>query len=196
MAVAVALVALDQWTKYLVVETLTRRLDDETSLRGRLGAFFSAPDSPGPDGLHFRPKRAITISQNFFRLRYAENPGAAWGLFRSLPEKVRLPFFHLVSLGAVALIATYYSKLTGNKSERWAFFGLPIVLGGAMGNYVDRLTRGFVVDYLEAHWMDKATWPLFNVADTAVVIGVGLLIIDSFVRKEVSTSVPQQAREP
>ncbi|MFN0061844.1 MAG: signal peptidase II [Myxococcaceae bacterium] len=191
IAVAVSLVALDQWTKYLVVDALTRRLDNETTLSGKLGAFFSSPGEAGADGLRFRPKRAITVSRNFFRLRYAENPGAAWGLFRSLPEHIRVPMFHVVSLGAVGLIAYYFSKLTGQKSERWAFFGLPLVLGGALGNYVDRLTRGFVVDYLEAHWMDRATWPSFNVADTSIVIGVGLLLLDSFVRKEAPAALPQ-----
>ncbi len=57
-------------------------------------------------------------------------------------------------------------------------------MGGAVGNWVDRLARGFVIDFLEAHWYNKATWPNFNVADAAIVVGVGLLMVDAFVRKE------------
>jgi signal peptidase II len=101
-----------------------------------------------------------------------------------LPEHLRGPLFHLVSLGAVALIAFYFSRLTGAAKERWAKVGLPLVLGGALGNYLDRLSRGFVIDFLEAHWFERAYWPAFNVADSAICVGVGLLVIDSFVRKE------------
>jgi len=131
----------------------------------------------------------VVLSSDFFRFRYAENPGAAFGLFRNLPENLRGPLFHVVSLGAVILIAFYFSKLTGAKNEKWAKWGLPLVLGGAIGNYMDRLARGFVIDFLEAHWFEKAYWPAFNVADSAICIGVGLLVIDSFVRKEVKTPV-------
>ena len=69
------------------------------------------------------------------------------------------------------------------------------MLGGAIGNYIDRLARGFVIDFLEAHWMEQAYWPAFNVADTAIVIGVGLLVIDSFVRKE-EPETPKKEEKP
>ena len=58
------------------------------------------------------------------------------------------------------------------------------MLGGALGNYIDRLARGFVVDFVQAHWKDQAYWPSFNVADMAICVGVGMLILDAFVRKE------------
>ena len=136
------------------------------------------------DGLHFRPKRPIVFSENFLMLRYAENPGAAFGLFRRLPPGARGPLFHLVSIGAVVLITVYYLRLGGTKQERWALIGLPLVLGGAIGNWVDRLARGFVIDFIEAHWKDVYTWPSFNVADSAIVVGVILLLIDGMVRRD------------
>jgi signal peptidase II len=102
-----------------------------------------------------------------------------------LPEAVRGPLFHLVSIGAVILISYYFMKLSGaNPAEKWALWGLPLVLGGAIGNYADRLARGFVVDYFEAHWFDKASWPVFNIADSAICVGVGMLVLDAFVRRE------------
>lgn len=183
-SVALLVVSLDQWTKYLVLGELTTAFDSSPSPEGRLGVLLSRAPEQGFDGLHFRPKRSVTVSESFFRLRYAENPGAAWGLFRNLPEKVRGPLFHLVSIGAVMLILYYFSKLSGAAVEKWARWGLPLVLGGAMGNYVDRLARGFVIDFLEAHWFDKAAWPSFNLADSAICVGVGMLVIDSLVRKE------------
>jgi signal peptidase II len=124
-------------------------------------------------------------------LRYQENPGAAWGLFRNLPEDVRAPLFHVVSIGAIILILHYFRKLTGtDRAERWALWGLPLVLGGAIGNYFDRLARGFVIDFIEAHWFTKATWPSFNVADTAICIGVGMLVLDALIRREVHGMKP------
>jgi signal peptidase II len=185
LTVALAIIVLDQWTKYLVVRELTTRFDDRPTVGEQLSAMYGEPPPVGFDGLHYRSKRHIELSPSFFRIRYAENPGAAWGMFRGLPPNIRGPFFHLVSLGAVVLITWYFSKLSGkDPQEKWALWGLPLVLGGAIGNYIDRLARAFVIDFLEAHWYDKATWPSFNVADSAIVVGVGLLLVDAFVRKE------------
>ena len=185
LTVALGVIVLDQWTKYLVVRELTTRFDDRPTLGERLSAMYGEPPPQGFDGLHYRSKRHIEVSESFFRLRYAENPGAAWGLFRSLPPATRGLLFHVVSIGAVVLITWYFSKLSGkDPQERWALWGLPLVLGGAIGNYIDRIARAFVIDFLEAHWYDKAYWPSFNVADSAIVVGVGLLLVDAFVRKE------------
>jgi len=192
-AVALAVVALDQWAKFQIAAALTTRFDDRPGLMDKLGALYGRAPPEGPDGNRFHPRRSITVSESFFRLRYAENPGAAWGLFRTLPEGVRAPLFHLVSLGAVALISYYFTRLTGDRAERWALYGLPLVMGGAVGNYVDRLARGFVIDYLEAHWMDRAAWPSFNVADAAICIGVGMLVVDAFVRRERKGAAPAGA---
>jgi signal peptidase II len=180
--VALTVIAVDQWTKFLVLEHLTTAFDQGPG--SRLSVFYSAAPEAAFDGYHFRPKGQVVLSDDFFRLRYAENPGAAFGLFRNVPPQYRGPLFHLVSIGAVLLIAHYMRKLKGEKNEVWARWGLPLVLGGAVGNYFDRLARAFVIDFLEAHWMDKAFWPAFNVADSAIVGGVGLLLVDSFVRKE------------
>lgn len=189
--VALVVILLDQTTKFLTLERLSGAFDGAD---GKVGVFFGAAPEAGYDSYHFRPKEAVTVSESFFRLRYAENPGAAFGLFRNLPENLRGPLFHLVSIGAVVLIGFYFSKLTGSKEERWAKWGLPLVLGGAIGNYIDRLARGFVIDFLEAHWFEKAYWPAFNIADSAIVVGVALLVIDSFVRKEQKVGVPAPAR--
>jgi len=181
---AVALVLVDQWVKYEMVGLLTTRFDGLTTVGERLRALYGPAPAPGLDGMHFQQKAPIVFSPNFLMLRYAENPGAAFGLFRRLPPGARGPLFHLVSIGAVVLITMYYLRLRGTKEERWALVGLPLVLGGALGNWVDRLARGFVIDFIEAHWKDVYTWPSFNVADSAIVVGVILLLIDGMVRRE------------
>ena len=181
---AFALVLVDQWVKYEMVARLTTRFEGVPSVSARLGALYGPAPGPGWDGLHFRPKRPIVISEDFLMLRYAENPGAAFGLFRRLPPGARGPLFHLVSIGAVVLITVYWLRLRGTRQEIWALIGLPLVLGGAIGNWVDRLARGFVIDFIEAHWKDVYTWPSFNVADSAIVVGVVLLLIDGMARKD------------
>ena len=183
-ACALALVLVDQWVKYDMVGTLTTRFDGLTTVGERLRALYGPAPSPGWDGMHFRQKPPIVFSPSFLMLRYAENPGAAFGLFRRLPAGARGPLFHLVSIGAVVLITMYYLRLRGTKEERWALIGLPLVLGGALGNWVDRLARGFVIDFIEAHWKDVYAWPSFNVADSAIVVGVILLLVDGMVRRE------------
>ncbi len=190
LAVTLSVIVLDQWVKFLVLERLTTAFDGSSK---PAAVFYGAAPAAGFDGFHYRPSSAVVVSDSFFRLRYAENPGAAFGLFRGLPEGVRGPLFHLVILGAMVLIGSYYSKLTGAPAERWARWGLPLVLGGALGNHVDRMARGFVVDFLEAHWYEAAWWPAFNVADTAISIGAAMLVIDSLVRKEKAASKPAVA---
>jgi signal peptidase II len=188
--VAVTVIVVDQWTKFLTLEHLSTAFEGASS---RVGVFVGNAPAQGFDGYHYRPTAPVVLSDSFFRFRYAENPGAAFGLFRTLPENLRGPLFHVVSLGAVALILYYWRQLTGAKVERWAKWGLPLVFGGAIGNYLDRLARGFVIDFIEAHWFEKAYWPAFNIADSAIVVGVGLLVIDSFVRKETKVVKPAAA---
>jgi signal peptidase II len=181
LVVSLAVVALDQWSKFLVLDRLTNAFEGSQS---KLATFFGPAPEPQYDGRHYHLTDMVVFSDDFFRLRYEENPGAAFGLFHSLPERARGPLFHVISLGAVVLISFYSSRLQGLRVERFARWGLALVLGGAVGNYLDRLSRAFVIDFLEAHWFEKAYWPAFNIADSAICIGVGLLIIDSFVRKE------------
>ncbi|MBN1206399.1 MAG: signal peptidase II [Myxococcaceae bacterium] len=185
LVITLGVIALDQWSKYAMVAELTTRFDGLSSTGERLGAMYGEPPPQGFDGRHFRSKRSVEVLPPFLRLRYEENPGAAWGMFRSLPPNVRGPLFHVVSIGAVFLIGFYFTKLSGkDPAERWALWGLSLVLGGALGNYIDRLSRAFVVDFIQAHWKDQAYWPSFNVADMAICVGVGMLILDAFVRKE------------
>lgn len=186
VAVAFVVIAVDQLTKFMVLGSLTTAFE---AAPNQLSVFLGQPPEPSFDGHHFRPKEHIVLSDDFFRLRYAENPGAAFGLFRTVPAHLRGPLFHLVSLGAVVLIGYFFAQLTGVKDEVWARWGLPLVLGGAIGNYVDRLARGFVIDFLEVHWFERAYWPAFNLADSAIVIGVGCLLVDSFVRENRSLTI-------
>ncbi len=133
------------------------------------------------------------VIKNRLQFVLARNPGGAWGMFHDQPEKVRKPFFVLVSLVAVFVIVGMYRKLDAKqRALRW---GLPLVLGGALGNLVDRIAQGKVIDFIDyrADWVLALNklfvklkiaqvasdhWPTFNVADIAICVGVVLMAVD------------------
>lgn len=119
--------------------------------------------------------RNIPIVPGFFDLTFVLNPGAAFSLFATLPEWIRNPFFILISVGAAVLIVAYRSRYL--RENRLASVSLALILGGAIGNLIDRLRYGVVVDFLDAH-IYQYHWPIFNVADSAISVGVTLLLIE------------------
>lgn len=141
----------------------------------------------------------IVLIKKHLTFTLAYNEGGAWGLFANASDALRRPFFFAVSVLAVLFIVSLYSKLVkGQHSLTW---GLPFVLGGALGNLSDRVTRNSVIDFIDyrADWVlsmnqgiAKALklvgknwgltdhWPTFNIADVAICIGVGLMAVDMF----------------
>jgi signal peptidase II len=112
-----------------------------------------------------------------WRMTYAENPGAAWGMLRDLPPGFRHGFFVVVSAVAVGFMLWYYRKL--RQDQRFLQVALSFVLSGAVGNLIDRLTRGYVVDFVQWHWWKRPElyWPIFNLADSLIVVGVIMLML-------------------
>jgi signal peptidase II len=117
----------------------------------------------------------IPIVPGFFDLTFVLNPGAAFSLFATMPEWVRNPFFILISVAAAVLIVAYRSRYV--RENRLASVSLALILGGAIGNLIDRLRYGVVVDFLDAH-IYQYHWPIFNVADSAISVGVTLLLLE------------------
>lgn len=101
-----------------------------------------------------------------FNLVYYRNIGSAFGMFKSLGN----PFFILVSAAAIVAVSVMIVKDGDNR------LGLSLILGGAAGNLADRIVRGYVIDFLEVYAGDFY-WPAFNVADSALTIGILLLMI-------------------
>lgn len=134
----------------------------------------------------------IVIIPNFLSLHYLVNPGAAFGMFRDVNEDFRKVFFLLVGIFALGLVFYYLVKSDEKKS--FFPFALSLVMGGAFGNLIDRIRLGEVTDFilLEATFMgEKAVafldktfgshyWPSFNVADSAIVVGIISMAIDMF----------------
>jgi signal peptidase II len=114
----------------------------------------------GPGG----PLEQVVLVPGLLRLFYVENTGAAFGLFQG-----RNPVLALLALGVVLVLVAVFRQLV---SLRWGAVALGLQLGGAVGNLIDRFRHGFVVDFI-----DPSFWPTFNVADSAITIGVLLLLV-------------------
>ncbi|NGZ28991.1 MAG: signal peptidase II [Magnetococcales bacterium] len=115
--------------------------------------------------------RSITLLEGFFDLILVRNYGAAFGLFGSLPVGWREGF-----LMAVAVVASVFIlHLLRQSHSRLEGVALGLILGGAIGNLLDRYRYGWVVDFFHAHWHDLS-WPVFNVADSGITLGVAILL--------------------
>jgi signal peptidase II len=140
-----------------------------------------------------RAARKIEVIPNYVNLIFATNKGGAWGILQGEAESLRRPFFLVVSVAAIVFILSLYRKLTpGQRALKW---GLPLVLGGALGNLVDRILYGWVIDFIDCYTKvgaDEKHWPTFNVADIAICVGVGLMAIDMFTSREAATTPPPQ----
>jgi signal peptidase II len=119
--------------------------------------------------------RRITVLKDHVDFIFAENPGGAWSFLRSLPDTLRRPFFLIVSAAAIVFIVSIYHRI--HPEQRAMKWGLPLALGGAMGNLVDRIRYGKVIDFVDVYISPRHHWPTFNVADIAIVVGVGLMAI-------------------
>jgi signal peptidase II len=139
--------------------------------------------------IFLQPKHSVAVIDNFFRLTYVENPGIAFGV--RINNKV---FFTVLTIFAVILIFYYLIALRNQKTLRFAF---ALILGGAFGNLIDRFIYGSVVDFFDfeffninippfkflffhfnGYMMDR--WPVFNIADSAVTMGMILIIVNVF----------------
>lgn len=123
--------------------------------------------------------KRIEVLKGHVDFIFAQNPGGAWSFLRSLPDSLRRPFFLVVSAAAIVFIVSIYQRV--RRDQRAMKWGLPLALGGAMGNLADRIRYGWVVDFIDfsVRWGGhEHHWPTFNVADIAIVLGVGLMAID------------------
>jgi signal peptidase II len=172
-AVFVGGMLLDQWSKYLAVERLTelfRRIGAET-LGQKIAAFYGARH------LERFATEPYVVFAPLWRMVYVENPNAAFGLGHFLPPGPRRIVFLCAAVVAAGAIAWFYRKL--EVGQRFHQLALALVAAGAIGNFVDRALRSYVIDFVDWHWWNRPDWrwPTFNVADSMLVVGVALLLL-------------------
>lgn len=129
---------------------------------------------------------SIPVIDSFFSITYVRNPGAAFGMFAG--SGFRIPFLTGVSLLAMIVIIFVVHKLPGK--EKTPVIALSCIFAGACGNLIDRIRFGEVIDFLDVYWKNHH-WPTFNIADSAICLGVLLYVL--FTMKE---ERQQSAAEP
>lgn len=139
---------------------------------------------------HFGLGESIDVIQNFFNLTYVRNPGAAFGFLAQSPQAFREMFF--LAIPPIAMVVIFMLLKSAPEKDRWQIFALSSIFGGALGNYIDRLRFGYVVDFLDFHIQHKYSWPAFNIADSAIVAGVCVIIILMFFEKKSQNSANLQ----
>ena len=165
-------IALDQWTKVLAVEA------------------FSLTDPKLPAEAHMIRTDVMAVTESWFNLRLAGNTGAAFSIFGDLPGIARAPYIGVITV--VAFVAIVY--MWGQTQLKLQRAGFILLLGGAIGNAIDRLRLGYVVDFIQWYYKDFV-WPTFNIADVGICVGIGLLFIDAFVNRNVDERAPQSPPE-
>jgi len=130
----------------------------------------------------------LTVIPGFFDLVYVTNTGAAFGFLAGNKTWLRQAFFIAVAIAALIVIFFAYGHL--KKQSRFFVYALGLIAGGAVGNLIDRLRFGAVVDFLD-FYLGTHHWPAFNAADSAISVGVGLFLLGTLLqhmkeRREVS----------
>jgi signal peptidase II len=115
------------------------------------------------------------VIPNLFSLTLVHNNGMAFGIMSGSPSFLRSVLLTALSAAALLLILYYCSSIP--RSRVWLQSGLSLIMGGALGNIIDRLRLQYVVDFLDFHWQGHS-WPAFNLADSCITIGMGMLILD------------------
>ena len=122
--------------------------------------------------------QSIPVIDGLFSITYLRNRGAAFSFLSD--ASWRLPFFILATVIAVIAIITAFCKL--KDEQRFAALSLSLILSGAIGNLIDRVRMGEVIDFLDVYWRTHH-WPAFNVADSAICVGVAMLALDLFLEE-------------
>ena len=129
----------------------------------------------------FRLGQSVEIIPEFFNFTYVRNYGAAFGILSTSQPTFRDIFF--LAMPPVAMIVILLILKVVPNRDRVQITGLYLVFGGAIGNYIDRVRFKYVIDFLDVHIKDKYVWPAFNIADSAIVVGVCMLLLLMFFEK-------------
>lgn len=120
--------------------------------------------------------RSVVIIPGYWDFQYAENPGAAFGILAGQDSSWRLPFLIVVTLLALGMILYI---LRGTPPGHWlVVWGMSLIASGAVGNFIDRVRFGYVIDFIVWKYTDEYRWPTFNIADALIVVGVSLMVVE------------------
>ncbi len=128
-----------------------------------------------------KDKPPISVVSGYLDLRYTENFALSFSMFEGLPGGIRRPVITAMQLLSTLLVTAFL--IISRKKSFTTLLPLLLILCGAFGNALDRVRYGYVVDFIHFHIEDKFSWPVFNVADVLIAVGVGLFLLQSFFNK-------------
>jgi signal peptidase II len=149
--IAAAVIALDQYTKYLICANL---------------------------GLYGR----IEVIPGYLDIIHIRNSGVAFGFLKGFGTQYKT--LSLIGVAAVAVFLLGFLISQVRRDQKLQAFSLALILGGAIGNIIDRFRLGEVVDFVDAHWQGIYHWPAFNVADMGISVGIVLLLADELLSRK------------
>ncbi len=143
------------------------------------GRALYKPDEPVKAGQVLTiQNRNVSVLDDFFHFSYTRNPGAAFGFLSGENSAWRRPFFLVVSFLAIAVILWIFRRVLWE--QKLLIWALSLIVGGALGNFIDRMAYGWVIDFIDWHYYREYTWPTFNIADAQISIGVALMALEIF----------------
>ncbi|MFQ5454769.1 MAG: signal peptidase II [Nitrospirota bacterium] len=129
----------------------------------------------------------IIVIDNFFNLTYVRNPGGAFSIFAETSERFRFIFFISASIIALILLVIFFIKTEAD--DKLTSASLSLIFGGAVGNLIDRIISGEVIDFLD-FYLKGYHWPSFNIADSSITIGVSLLMLNIMLKRNDTKEIP------
>ncbi|MBQ9395256.1 MAG: signal peptidase II [Proteobacteria bacterium] len=148
------------------------------------------------DGIHLNPQDelkdgqiidlrnvGITVIDGYYDYQYARNPGAAFSFLADKSPTFRSVFFGITGILAIILILVFIGASSW-KTHKPMIIALACVLGGALGNVIDRARLSYVIDFVSWHIGDRYYWPTFNIADVFVTCGVAFLVLDMIINRK------------
>jgi signal peptidase II len=129
---------------------------------------------------HFFFFTKITVIKGFINIVYVKNKGVAFGFLSEVAKNIREPF--LLWIPAITCLVLLIYVTVNKKLSQLEVFGFIFIIGGALGNLIDRILYGFVIDFIDCY-IGKLHWPAFNLADSFITIGIILIFIDVVINR-------------
>jgi len=136
---------------------------------------------------HLEPNQILSIIPGFFNLVFVKNRGMAFGILSQ--SRSGLSYYFLIATTILAIGVILFFSYWAKRKEKWLTIGLSLILGGAIGNLIDRVRLGYVIDFLD-FFLKGYHWPAFNVADSGVTAGTFWLLIHIIVGKNLKEDEP------
>lgn len=125
---------------------------------------------------------SVPVISGYLDLRYTENEAIAFSMFESIPKTIRVPV--LATLQLLSSLMVCVLIFLWRRKPFFTLLPFVLILSGALGNVIDRLRFGYVVDFIHFHVQNHFSWPVFNIADVLISVGIGLVILQTILYKE------------